>query len=117
MGQGAEALLDAAPAREELTIPVGMSMHSGPFHDRRAKRHQVRGVHDNVPRILWNNVKVGRDSGHLVVVESSLPLLYTERLAEQSVFTRAELIEKRIGVFLPTPEDATYVAHVVNRNC
>ena len=46
IGQVAEATLYAAPAREELIIPTGLSPEFG-LDDflRRAKHHQVRGVH------------------------------------------------------------------------
>ena len=51
-GQGAEAFLCAAPAREELAIPFGGVPHAWPADAReKPKHHQVRGVHGNVPRI------------------------------------------------------------------
>ena len=71
IGQGAEALLYTARAREDLTIPIGLFPHVGPAGlRRRATHHQVRGVHGNVARIIGHNVKVGRDCGHLVVVDA-----------------------------------------------
>ena len=117
IGQRAEALFYAAPAREQLTIPVGLFTHPGPSHGRRAKRHQVRGVHGNAPRILSHNVKLGRDCGHLDVVDTILRLLYPGWMEGHSVVTSTELLSERLGIVLPTPEDATNVAHLVSRNC
>ena len=70
IGQVAEATLYAAPAREELTIPTGLSPEFRPDDFlRRAKHHQVRGVHGNVSCILGHNSKAGRDCGHVFVAE------------------------------------------------
>ena len=77
----------------------------------------MRGVHGDVTCILLHHVKVGRDCGNLVVVEAVLRLLCPERLERESVFTSAEYLEERFGIFLPTPEHATKVANLVSRNC
>ena len=97
MVQGAGALLYAAPAREELITPCGLLPHHGPSRERRAKRHEVRGVHDNVFGILWHHAKVGSGCGHLVVVETFLRFVCPERLEEQTVFTRPQLLEEQLG--------------------
>ena len=97
MGQGAGALLYAAPAREELITPIGLVTHRDPSHVRRAKRHEVRGVHDNVFGMLWHHAKVGSGCVYLVVVETLLRFVCPERLEEQTVFTRPQLLEEELG--------------------
>ena len=76
IGQVAEVLLDGALAREELVRPPGLVPHGG--HGdllTRATHHCVRGVHGNVPRILFRNSKALRDCGHVFVAEPVVSIL------------------------------------------
>ena len=64
--QAAEALLDAAPVREEVIRPR-MLIHDEGHGDilRRATHHHVRGVHGNEFHILGHpHLKSGRDCVH-----------------------------------------------------
>ena len=64
--QAAEALLDAAPVREEVISPLRLICDVGHGDTlRRATHHHVRGVHGNVFHILGHpHLKSGRDCGH-----------------------------------------------------
>ena len=93
---------------------MGVFIHSGPFHDRRAKRDQARGVHGNVPLIL-----APRQSGPRLRPprrRRNLLAAPLSRMAGRTVRLHRRGVEERIGFFLPTPEDVN-VAHVVLRNC
>ena len=121
--QAAEAILDAAPVREEPTRPKRVLCDVG--HGdilQRATHHKVRGVHANEFHIRGHrHLKSGRDCGPLTLlgtpISITISMLSPERLEEQSALPYVEILEELLGVFLPTREDATNVAHLVLRNC
>ena len=121
--QAAEAILDAAPVREEQIRPIRLLCDVG--HGdilRKATHHKVRGVHANASHILGHrHLKSGRDCGPLTLlgtpISITIRMLSPERLEEQSALPDVQLLEELLRVFLPSREDATNLAHLEFRNC
>ena len=121
--EAAEAILDAAPVREEQIRPIRLLCDVG--HGdilRKATHHKVRGVHANESHILgYLHLKSGRDCVPLTFfctpISIAFSMLSPERLEEQSALSDVRMLQELLRVFLPSPEDATNVAHLETLNC